>query len=297
MGLEKFSDDDLVEFQKIQKLAYEAVLHVRKQLFVGITEKEAASMIDSFLRSKGVNHFFHYGFAWFGERTAFVGFQRPGVFSNGLGDFFPPHMGAEFLPSDTKLASGMPVILDVAPIWNGYSADIGYSFAYGENSTVDRAILDLEIFRSQILSMVLAEKTLSEIYLQVSKMISGMGYSNCHSIYPMGVLGHKVGKIPFQFFPFTNIMGFQIQTFLYFFSQFAEKTLNGLFQESSLWNDSSRWKPDVGLWAVEPHIGKNGIGVKWEEILVVTDSTAYWLDDDLPHVNFWKTHSKETHNV
>lgn len=26
----------------------------------------------------------------------------------------------------------------------------------------------------------------------------------------------------------------------------------------------------------------------WEEILVVTDSTAYWLDEDLPHVRLWK---------
>ncbi|MCB1180373.1 MAG: metallopeptidase, partial [Leptospiraceae bacterium] len=56
-----------------------------------------------------------------------------------------------------------------------------------------------------------------------------------------------------------------------------------------VWGEKSEYsKPEVGLWAIEPHIGKNGIGVKWEEILVVTDSTAYWLDDDLPHVNFWK---------
>jgi hypothetical protein len=36
------------------------------------------------------------------------------------------------------------------------------------------------------------------------------------------------------------------------------------------------------------HNLKQDVGVKWEEILVVTDSTAYWLDNELPHVENWK---------
>lgn len=42
-----------------------------------------------------------------------------------------------------------------------------------------------------------------------------------------------------------------------------------------------------GLWAVEPHLGAEGMGAKWEEILVVTEETAYWLDDDVPHLAEW----------
>ena len=50
--------------------------------------------------------------------------------------------------------------------------------------------------------------------------------------------------------------------------------------------------PQPGLWAVEPHLGFRGTGAKFEEILVVTDSkdpeqSAFWLDDDLPHVRRW----------
>jgi hypothetical protein len=40
---------------------------------------------------------------------------------------------------------------------------------------------------------------------------------------------------------------------------------------------------------VEPHIGFRGVGVKFEELLVVTDGDAFWLDDDLPHVRRWRT--------
>ncbi|MEI7034051.1 hypothetical protein [Streptomyces pratensis] len=48
----------------------------------------------------------------------------------------------------------------------------------------------------------------------------------------------------------------------------------------------------VWLWAVEPQLGFRGTGAKFEEILVVTDSggpeqSAFWLDDDLPHVRRW----------
>jgi hypothetical protein len=52
------------------------------------------------------------------------------------------------------------------------------------------------------------------------------------------------------------------------------------------WNHtrSSDHPPTPGLWAVEPHLGKNGVGAKFEEILVITETDAYWLDDGgLPH--------------
>jgi hypothetical protein len=41
------------------------------------------------------------------------------------------------------------------------------------------------------------------------------------------------------------------------------------------------------MWAIEPHLGFRGVGVKFEELLVVTDDDAYWLDEDLPHVRRW----------
>jgi hypothetical protein len=45
--------------------------------------------------------------------------------------------------------------------------------------------------------------------------------------------------------------------------------------------------PEAGLWAVEPHIAREEIGVKWEELLVINEGGAAWLDDDLPHVRRW----------
>jgi len=47
--------------------------------------------------------------------------------------------------------------------------------------------------------------------------------------------------------------------------------------------------PEPGLWAMEPHLRKGGLGAKWEELLVITERDAYWLDDDLPHVRVQRT--------
>ena len=56
-----------------------------------------------------------------------------------------------------------------------------------------------------------------------------------------------------------------------------------------LWNDSafSDYPATPGLWAVEPHIARDGVGAKFEELLVVTADDAYWLDDHLPHAHRW----------
>ena len=56
--------------------------------------------------------------------------------------------------------------------------------------------------------------------------------------------------------------------------------------QSPEWNDlaTSDHPTGPGLWAIEPHLGFRGTGVKWEELLVVTHDDAYWLQDDVPHV-------------
>ncbi len=61
--------------------------------------------------------------------------------------------------------------------------------------------------------------------------------------------------------------------------------------QSPNWNHrrTSAHKPFEGLWAVEPHFAINGIGVKFEEIMVITEDDAYWLDNDLPHMKMWQS--------
>ncbi|TGJ98795.1 aminopeptidase P family protein [Leptospira langatensis] len=302
MSVETYSREELDSYKKVQALAYEAVEAVRKELYPGITEKQAAKKIDEYILGAGGSSFFHYGFAWFGDRTAFHGFKRP-LSLNYLrkGEGILPHFGGKFQPSNRRLEEGMAVILDVAPTFAGRAADVGYAFSYGENSEHDKALLHLEEYRELILRRVLEERTLSEIYLEVDARIRASGYVNCHAIYPQGVLGHKVGRLPAYNFPGGRINGFPFQTFAYLLPQMIRDMVPGVSGHSPFWSEASDFRAEPGLWAVEPHIGKiysgpnefKSFGAKWEEILVVTESTAYWLDEDLPHVNLWKEKSKE----
>jgi hypothetical protein len=138
--------------------------------------------------------------------------------------------------------------------------------------------------RALILELILQERTMRDVYRSVDAAIASAGYENAHRIYPSRVLGHKVGAIPLRGRRSPTIAGFDARTLLYFSRQLLP-ALPGIGR-TPLWNDSrlADVRPAPGLWAFEPHIRKGGIGAKWEELLVITDSDAYWLDDELPHV-------------
>jgi Xaa-Pro aminopeptidase len=287
----QFTTKELDKFKKVQKLAYAAVEHTRQQLKTGMTEKQACQIMKEYLANEGVTDYFHLPFAWFGDRSAFREFSIPlsvkthqytklnlPSFKNPL-----PHFGLEFMPSNKKLEEGMAVILDVAPCLDGCMSDIGYSFAHGENEVVEQGRKDLIKFRDLILKGANEKKLMSEIYKDCDNLMRELGYDNCHSLYPLGVLGHQLGKLSSMRLPKLNILGFQPQAFAFILGQRVDK-LKGKNKTAAIWNYDSEVPLEPGLWAVEPHLGKGDVGVKFEEILVVTDEGAHWLDDDLPHV-------------
>jgi Xaa-Pro aminopeptidase len=281
MTTEAYTAHDLERFRDVQRLAYECAVDVAKGLEPGVTEREAAAQLRASLVRRGVSVFFHAPFAWFGDRTAFTGFRSP----------------LDFFPTARRLERGMPAILDVGPTLDGYAADIGYAFSCGPCPELDRARDDLKPFRSLILSQVRAERSMRDIYEEVDRLLLGLGYRNCHAAYPFHVLGHKVGRLPLRALRFSlpSIGGFDPRTTLYLYKQLALSKLSGSRHKTPLWNRSARAavSAEPGLWAIEPHIGKGGVGAKWEEILVVTAGDAYWLDDDLPHVRYWSARPGE----
>ncbi|MFI8069264.1 M24 family metallopeptidase [Streptomyces sp. NPDC086033] len=261
-------------FRQVQRLAYECAEAVAARLEPGVSERQAARMQREWLRERGVRDWFHLPFAWFGDRTAFTGFRIP----------------LQFFPTDRRLTPGMPFILDMAPVYQGFTADIGYSGSLGTNPVQDRLMDDLEAHRELILREVRERRSLREIYEDVDRLMVRQGYANRHRAYPFGVIAHKVDQVKQRRWS-PHVLGFGTQSL----KGLAADALHGHREGwSPLW---SRYRfsdhpPQPGLWAVEPHLGFRGTGAKFEEILVVTDSrdpeqSAFWLDDDLPHVRRW----------
>jgi hypothetical protein len=181
----------------------------------------------------------------------------------------------------------MPYILDMAPISDGVCADIGYAGVIGENRIWSQLMTDLAAYRTLIVERVRERRTFAAIYAEVDELIASQGYQNRHKVYPGRVIGHQVGIIK-SVLPAKAPLVFGIRFLQTMGRELVKERMAG---RSPLWNGGkgSEHPPTPGLWAVEPHIGFHGVGVKFEELLVVTEDDAYWLDDDLPHVNRWRT--------
>ena len=271
MQINGFQAQDLQRFSAVQKLAYEVVEAVQARLKTGMTEKDAVQMLRAELQSRGVANNFHDPFAWFGDRAAFKNFW----------------INIKFLPSKTKLQKGMPVILDIAPIVDGYSADIGYCFVHGGDPMVDAMDRTLLQVRDHILRAARAGKTMRAIYQEVDALIEAAGFVNVHRYYPHRVLGHRLGRIQTNALHKLRWLGFGLPTYVKLTSRtWLAKAFPKLI-ETPLWNDGRECDHPLpeGVWAVEPHLATpdQRVGTKWEEILVVTKDNAYWLNDEATH--------------
>lgn len=240
-----------------QSLAYQCAVQISKELKEGWTEKQTATLMDTFLRDHGVKSFFHRSFAWFGDHTRFDGYKHYW----------------DFLPSSRPLMPQDVVILDTAPIVHGYVGDIGYTLSLHEHAELLEAKKFLKELRELIPSLFMSSMKTNQIWKKIDLLIKAKGYDNCHSLYPFAVLGHRVHHVPLSRLP-----GITIPFGLHAYWALVSR---GLFPE--LLSPEHEGIKD-GLWAIEPHLGGEGFGAKFEEILVVEEGRAHWLSDDVPHM-------------
>ncbi|MDP1774982.1 MAG: M24 family metallopeptidase, partial [Moraxellaceae bacterium] len=178
--------EDLDQFRRVQRLAYQCAETIAGELQPGMTEREAAALQKTWLLDHGVDDWFHQPFAWFGDRTAFRGF----IGFKHLGGFNPA-----FYPGLRRLEEGMPFILDCAPTLHGYTADIGYCGVLGSNALLDKLMDDLADYRRLILSMAKQRRPLAEISQAVDALCAKHGYEPRHKAYPFETLAHRVEKL------------------------------------------------------------------------------------------------------
>jgi Xaa-Pro aminopeptidase len=264
-----FTPAELARFKEYQRASYAVLESVARDLREGETEKDVTRRLRKRFHEQGVHHYFHVPVALFGTRTAY-----PGAF----GQF-------EALPTDQRLERGMPVILDAAPIYHGYTVDTSHATSFGDNALVRELSAALKPLRELILKRVNERQTFRAIAREVDDEIRKLGYENCHKKHIAFVLGHRVTQVPDTWLHRRRIWGLGVPQVAYFIGKTVGANQFG-GTGSPNWNHtrSSDHPPTPGLWAVEPHLGKDGVGAKFEEILVITETEAYYLDEGgLPH--------------
>lgn len=244
---------DLAGFLACQRLAQRGAREIAGLMREGWTERQAADLLNTWLQDHGVTGFFHKAFVWYGERTRY----------RGVKTYW------DYLPTDRVLRPGEVFILDVAPIFGGYIADIGYTAALGDNAVLGEANKFLSGLRQQIPQLFSEPSARGDsIWRDIDSMIRAAGYDTIHAQYPFAVLGHRVHRVRLNA-PSIAFINFGVQSYWEFLSR-------GLFGQ--LLNNNYNGAL-TGLWAIEPHIGTAAFGAKFEEILVVSESAgARWLE-------------------
>jgi Xaa-Pro aminopeptidase len=266
-------------------VAYDIALKVESQLQVGITEIEACTLIAAAQTEYEVIQVFHDPYVLFDERTVLgTGIDTAELAGVSAG----MSASTDLVPTNQVLRDGAPVIIDLAPVAHGVSSDIAYSCVLGTNSVFKELDAGLARIRSFLREGIASRASMLTLYHELDERLAARGWESCHHRQADRALGHLVFPLEHETDRPTPLPGWGAVA--------AEKLLAAGIDALDhgtcypLWNDSSftDYPATPGLWAIEPHIGLDGVGVKFEELLVVTDDDAYWLDDDLPHLRRWK---------
>jgi len=259
---------DLEAFGESQQLARDAVASVAASLEPGVTEIEAADRLDEYVRERGAHNFVHRPFAWFGTHSRFDPYRR--------------HFN-DYHPTSQRLEPDDVFILDVSPITDdGYMGDVGYTGCLSPHAGLDEAKAFLDQLRETLPDLFLADLTPAEIWDETARNIESAGYDVCHADYPLRVLGHRIYRFSERQTRKPHgqlIRGPHGQNW---FSRLSY----GRFLRYGVASEllTPEHVGDVtGAWALEPHIGGQGFGAKFEDFLIVTETSARWIDDELAH--------------
>lgn len=268
-----FNPDELARFAHWQRISFAALEQVGTTLAAGDTERAVALRIHRAMHAAGAQNYFHVPVALFGDRTAY-----PGDF----GQF-------EALPTDRMLKKGDAVILDAAPIFDGCTVDTSFSLRFGAGgvpAVLDEALVHL---RALVLERVHEGATMRAIAREVDEEIRARGLENCHRKHIGAVLGHRLTMERSPFLRGRRVWGLAPRQVGWFFLN-SWRSARGKPQLSPNWNHARQSDCPVqdGLWALEPHVAQGGFGAKFEDILVVQDGKAWFLDEDLPHHRRWR---------
>lgn len=258
----------LDSLKQLQRSAYKALTNVEAVLQEGMTEKDVAGLLVDQLAALHIKRYRYRPVVLFDARSMFMELEVPFYY------------GA----TNKKLERDVPVVMDIAPSSGNRWVSTAYSCWYGSESLIHKAIrTKLKISRVHILQWVREGKSFYDIAQDLEPFFEEERVKTCHSQYPSGYLAKKLvsfnsgvdGKLTLP-----SLCGSENKSLYGSLVDWVKQSTSSLMQ-----NDSANYRarPSPGVWIVEPHAGYAGIGVKWKELLVITEHDAYWLDQDVPH--------------
>jgi Xaa-Pro aminopeptidase len=122
------------------------------------------------------------------------------------------------------------VYLDLTPVFDGWPGDVTRSIAVGTDPLRRMVVEDAEGIERALISACRPGMRASELYAIAAALLDDAGYE---LLDLLGNVGHDLG-------PGAEVTGF-----------------------IDAGNDAPMW----GAWAIEPHIGRDGMGAKFEDVV------------------------------
>ncbi|MFJ9369945.1 M24 family metallopeptidase [Nocardia sp. NPDC101769] len=258
----QLSPADIEGFRRAQALAFDCAQATAAEMRPGWTEGQTQAWMTTWLRGHGVKTWLHKPIVAFAARTLAPDAE------------WAPAKGEGLTLGDADVA-----ILDCSPIVDGFTGDIAYTVSVGENPELRKAQDFLSDLRAQLPGHFADPQQAAGVFDWVTEQMSAAGYQNAVNGYVGHVLGHRVyrhGRLAsaFPYFlperPFGYMLSWHAPGFLL-------KIVSRLVLPEEL--GPFHTGPKTGIWAMEPHLRIGTFGAKFEELLVVEDGNAYWLDD------------------
>ena len=251
-----------------QRVAREVVLSVAETVRPGDSERTVCARLERQFAKARVQHWLHTPYAWWGERARFAW--------HGTWE-------THALPTDRVLVEGEAFVLDAAPIVARFPADFAYSGCApgdAEAEQTHRGLLaQLAQIKRDILTWAVNDAGCAGLCRAVAQSIAAAGSDVVHTRYPAQVLGHTLEGFPNWCSSAPRIgSGFQLPLLLTYATGLLLHQLAGA--PYPFLNAGAPGKVQ-GLYAIEPHLGKGTLGVKFESVLLVDAGETRWLDPEL----------------
>lgn len=161
------TEEEIKSLKKASKLADECFSYICNKIKIGMTEKEVANLMDSYMLENGATELSFETIVGSGENSAFI----------------------HSTPTERKIQYGDIILLDFGCIVEGYCSDISRTIFIGEVKEEYKKIYQI-VLASQLegISKITAGMTAKEADLICREIINENGYDFSHAV------GHGVGK-------------------------------------------------------------------------------------------------------
>ncbi len=239
----KLSDKDMEGYIAARSFTRDICNEIVSNIKVGMTEKEVEEVASGVFNKNGVKQHWHMPVIGVGEgstklKTAFV----------LVSSYFTRHTRI--------LKDNDSILIDIAPVYNGYPADYTLNHIMGNNPELETLAVYARDVSRKIAGHVKDGMVVADVFRWGQELI-GKNPEYTLAYPPFVSMGHRLCRIP----PLWQ--------------KFPEAGLNYLlFKTRGPFITSSNNTPMNGLWTIEPYIMHKDRAAKFEVLVFIAKETV-----------------------